>query len=84
MHSRLHGLCELYGPGLPRIMMLLHILQGLISQKLPKLSGHLSKHEVQPPMYAAQWILTVFTYNFPFYIGTLTTISRPVSIRGIA
>lgn len=61
-----HSLTGLFSPGLPRILVLEHQLEGLIKSRLPKLAAHFDRWNVAPSMYSAQWFLTIFTYNFPF------------------
>ena len=36
------------------------------SQRLPKMAMHLQSISMRPSMYASQWFMTVFSYNFPF------------------
>lgn len=59
---------QFYLPRFPRLMLGLHQLQGLMNVKLPRLATHLFSVGVHPTMYATQWLLTIFTYNFPFAI----------------
>ena len=46
-----------------------HVLQGLLNTRLPRLAAKLASNGIHPSMYAAQWILTLFTYSFPFPVG---------------
>lgn len=48
--------------------LLEHVLQGLINTRLPAVAAVLHRFGLHPTMFAAQWILTVFTYNFPFAV----------------
>jgi hypothetical protein len=61
-----HGLSQLYLPGLPMMQQLEHQLQALINRRLPRLAAHFHGLGVHPTMFSAQWLLTIFTYNFPF------------------
>jgi len=63
-----YQLHELYAPGLPKVAYLEHILQGLLNTRMPKLAAHFRALNVLTTMYAAQWFLTIFTYNFPFAV----------------
>jgi hypothetical protein len=63
-----HRLCELYAPGLPKVALLEHTLQGLVNTRLPSLAGVLHRWGLHPTMWAAQWFLTVYTYNMPFAV----------------
>ena len=60
-----HNLRVLYGPGLPRVAEIEGVLTRLSTSQLPKLSAHLNSLGLRPSMYAAQWILTLFTYSMP-------------------
>ena len=66
-------LCELYAPGLPKVGLLEHTLQGLMNTRLHKLAAHFHSFSLHPTMFSAQWFLTIFTYNFPFPVGTYPT-----------
>lgn len=63
-----HNLATLYAPGLPRVPVVEHTLQGLINVRLPRIAAALHDLNVHPTMFAAQWVLTLFTYNFPFHV----------------
>ena len=63
-----HRLADIFAPGLPLVNLLQYQLQGLVRQYLPKLAAHFDKHGIHPTMYAAQWMLTIFTYSFPFSV----------------
>lgn len=65
-----YRLCDLYAPGLPKVALLEHTLQGLLNTTMPQLAAHLNSFNVHPTMYAAPWFLTVFTYTMPFALGT--------------
>lgn len=69
MQDAPHRLCDLYAPGLPKVGLLEHTLQGLLNRTMPKLAAHMHGLGLHPTMYAAQWFLTIFTYNFPFAVG---------------
>jgi TBC1 domain family member 10 len=63
-----HSLAGLFAPGLPKVGCLEHCLQGLMNTRLSTLSSHLHKAGIQTSMFASQWIMTLFTYSFPFPI----------------
>lgn len=58
----------LYSPGFPLLQQYFYILDKLIKQRHSKLHKHLQYHGIQPPMYATQWFITLYSYNFPFEI----------------
>lgn len=66
LHGRRFALAQLYKPGLPHMGLRMHQLKGLLGAKLPKLAARLEAAYVQPPMYAAQWVMTALTYTLPF------------------
>jgi uncharacterized protein (DUF2164 family) len=47
------------------LQLRLYQFSSLLDQILPKLSNFLKLHEVNVPMYASQWFLTLFAYAFP-------------------
>lgn len=47
------------------LQLRLYQFSSLLDQILPELSDFLTIHEVNVPMYASQWFLTVFAYAFP-------------------
>lgn len=47
------------------LQLRLYQFASLLDQILPKLSNFLKMHEVNVPMYASQWFLTLFAYAFP-------------------
>jgi len=59
---------EQFKPGMPGAQLLLHQYEVLLMKHIPDLATHLNKENVVPSMYATQWFITVFTYNFPFDI----------------
>src|ERR1700730_12183090 len=58
----------LYSPGFPLLQQYFYILDQLIKQRHGKLYKHLNFHGIQGPMYATQWFITLYSYNFPFDI----------------
>jgi TBC1 domain family member 10 len=71
-----HRLAGTYLPGLPAIERMQHVLIALLNRLAPKLADHLRALGAHPLMYAAQWMLTVFTYTFPFPIGEVGKCER--------
>ena len=69
---------DIFSPGMPRVPILHHVLQGLIDLRMPALAKHLVELGVHPSMWATQWLLTLFSYSFPFPVGACAscTISR--------
>ncbi|KAI8076204.1 rab-GTPase-TBC domain-containing protein [Thamnidium elegans] len=47
------------------LQLRLYQFSNLLDQILPDLSDFLNLHEVNVPMYASQWFLTLFAYAFP-------------------
>lgn len=47
------------------LQLRLYQFSNLLDQILPDLSDFLKLHEVNVPMYASQWFLTLFAYAFP-------------------
>ncbi|KAI9276432.1 rab-GTPase-TBC domain-containing protein [Sporodiniella umbellata] len=47
------------------LQLRLYQFSSLLDQILPELSDFLHVHEVNVPMYASQWFLTLFAYAFP-------------------
>ncbi|KAI8360751.1 rab-GTPase-TBC domain-containing protein [Choanephora cucurbitarum] len=47
------------------LQLRLYQFANLLDQVLPDLSNFLKLHEVNVPMYASQWFLTLFAYAFP-------------------
>lgn len=47
------------------LQLRLYQFSSLLDQILPDLSDFLNMHEVNVPMYASQWFLTLFAYAFP-------------------
>lgn len=47
------------------LQLRLYQFSNLLDQILPNLSNFLKLHEVNVPMYASQWFLTLFAYAFP-------------------
>ncbi|ORE07460.1 TBC-domain-containing protein [Rhizopus microsporus var. microsporus] len=47
------------------LQLRLYQFSSLLDQILPDLSEFLTLHEVNVPMYASQWFLTLFAYAFP-------------------
>jgi hypothetical protein len=64
--TRYYGLRSLYLPQMTGLHIMLHQYTKLLELLLPKLAKHFAEHLVTPTMYASQWFLTIFAYNFPF------------------
>lgn len=61
---RLRGL---YESGLPLLQRMQHILTGLVHYRMPKLGACLDSLGIHPSMYAAQWAMTLFMYQWPYH-----------------
>jgi len=62
------NLSELYKPGMPGSQLLLYQFEHLLKHFVPDVASHLERENIVPSMYATQWFITVFAYNFPFDI----------------
>lgn len=54
-----------YLPDMKQFQLQLYQLSRLIKDTVPELYEHLDKNDVSPTLYAAPWILTVFSSQFP-------------------
>eukprot|EP00744_Colponema_vietnamica_P009768 GILI01013862.1.p1 GENE.GILI01013862.1~~GILI01013862.1.p1 ORF type:complete len:364 (-),score=76.76 GILI01013862.1:851-1942(-) len=61
-----YGMEGLFKPGLPLLEKYFFQFDELIKFFFPKLHQHLARQGIDHSMYASQWFITVFTYNFPF------------------
>lgn len=73
-NATLHNICRIMETYEMRTMFTLNMeglqlrlyqFSSLLDQILPELSDFLNLHEVNVPMYASQWFLTLFAYAFP-------------------
>lgn len=60
----------LYGVGMAGAQMVLHVADKLTRKMLPKLAKHFDKENVHISMFATQWLVTIYTSNFPFDLVT--------------
>jgi len=58
----------LFKPGLPSLDRYFSQLQRLLKADMPRLWEHLRKEHVDATMFASQWFMTIFTYNFSFEV----------------
>jgi hypothetical protein len=70
VQSPRHAMAGLYAPGLPRFGEVQHVFAVLAREHVPRLAAHLAALEIDHSMYATQWFITVFSYNFPFDVVT--------------
>lgn len=61
-----------YLPDMKQFQLQLYQLSRLIRDRLPELYKWLDANEVSPTLYAAPWILTVFSSQFP--LGFVTRV----------
>lgn len=61
-----HHMASMFRTGMTMVYEKQYTYQKLLESHLPRLAAHLKNAGVHPTMYTAQWIITVFTYNFPF------------------
>ena len=65
-HShRRYALRTLFTTQMTGLHLLLHQHTELVRLHLPNLYAHFQTHGITATMYASQWFLTLFTYNFP-------------------
>eukprot|EP00386_Alphamonas_edax_P007640 GDKI01025437.1.p1 GENE.GDKI01025437.1~~GDKI01025437.1.p1 ORF type:complete len:375 (+),score=88.82 GDKI01025437.1:128-1126(+) len=63
-----YEMAGLFRPGLPLLDKYFYQFQRLLQLHLPKLHDHLRNENLDATMYASQWLMTVFTYNFSFKV----------------
>ena len=61
---------RMWAPGLSRYKEALAVFSALVATHLPALAGHLAAEGVEHMMYASEWLMTLFTYSFPFATAT--------------
>ncbi|XP_011687771.1 PREDICTED: TBC1 domain family member 4 isoform X1 [Wasmannia auropunctata] len=66
------GLRKLYLPDMAALQLHLYQLSRLLHDRLPTIYNHFDKHEVSPTLYAAPWLLTLFSSQFP--LGFVTRV----------
>lgn len=66
------GLRKLYLPDMAALQLHLYQLSRLLHDRLPSIYNHFDKHEVSPTLYAAPWLLTLFSSQFP--LGFVTRV----------
>eukprot|EP00004_Rigifila_ramosa_P028180 TRINITY_DN9482_c0_g1_i1.p1 TRINITY_DN9482_c0_g1~~TRINITY_DN9482_c0_g1_i1.p1 ORF type:complete len:384 (-),score=67.92 TRINITY_DN9482_c0_g1_i1:58-1209(-) len=59
-------MAPLFKPGLPGLGVCVFQFDQLMREHLPRLSRHLENVGIVTTMYATNWFLTVFTYQYPF------------------
>ena len=70
LSSKKHTLADLYRPEMPKVGQAMFIFQKLLSHFFPRIFDHFEKEGMHPTMYASQWFVTIFSYNFPFEVVT--------------
>ncbi|ORC91046.1 rab6 GTPase activating protein, partial [Trypanosoma theileri] len=63
--SPLFRMRELFLPGFPLLQVFFAILHRLIERLLPSLHRHFLETGVEAVLFASQWFLTLYTYQFP-------------------
>ena len=58
-----------YMQGMPSVLESMCVFSELIRWHLPKVSAHFEGQGLPPAVYATQWFLTLFSYNFPMEVG---------------
>lgn len=72
------GLRKLYLPDMAALQLHLYQLSRLLHDRLPTIYNHFDKHEVSPTLYAAPWLLTLFSSQFP--LGFVTRVFGKIYI----
>lgn len=72
------GLRKLYLPDMAALQLYLYQLSRLLHDRLPAIYNHFDKHEVSPTLYAAPWLLTLFSSQFP--LGFVTRVFGKIYI----
>ncbi len=60
-----YAMRRLFMPGMPRFAPAMARLGQLLEQTVPEVARHLVRVGVEPAMFASQWFMTLFAYNFP-------------------
>ena len=60
-----YGMRLLFTPEMTGLHIAIYQHSHLLEQLVPVLSHHFNEHGIIPTMYASQWFLTIFSYNFP-------------------
>ncbi|KAJ3299035.1 hypothetical protein HK104_010050 [Borealophlyctis nickersoniae] len=63
--NRRYALRTLFTPQMTGLHFMLHCHTEIIRAFLPRLHSHFQDAGITATMYASQWFLTLFTYNFP-------------------
>jgi len=66
MNSKTFFLRGIFMEGLPTLNFNLFVLDRLVEEHYPCLSAHLVQIGARSSMYASQWFISLFSYNFPF------------------
>lgn len=69
MHSDKYALRNMFKEGLPTLNLYLVLLEKLIEDHCPLLSAHFKLIGVRSSMFASQWFISIFTYNFPVQVS---------------
>jgi hypothetical protein len=59
-------LADIFAPGLPLVHRRCFQIHALARRFLPAVFNRLDAYQLHPTMYAAQWVITIYTYTFPF------------------
>lgn len=70
-----------YLPDMTGLQIRLYQLSRLVFDRLPDLSEHFDQHDVSPTLYAAPWLLTMFSSQFP--LGFVTRVFDLVFLEGL-
>ncbi|KAI8053287.1 rab-GTPase-TBC domain-containing protein [Syncephalis plumigaleata] len=59
------NLRTMFTPTMSGLHLRLHQLTRLIEMHLPVIHAHFMEHAIPTPLFASQWFLTIFAYNYP-------------------
>lgn len=66
LNHEIYEMRNLFLDTMPLVQLRLYQIKVLIKRRLPKLSKHFESLGVSEGMYATHWIITLYSYNFPF------------------
>uniref|UniRef100_A0A7S2KF21 Rab-GAP TBC domain-containing protein n=1 Tax=Leptocylindrus danicus TaxID=163516 RepID=A0A7S2KF21_9STRA len=64
------NLRDLFSVGMAGAQQVLYVADKLTRKVLPKLAKHFDRENVHISMFATQWLVTIYTSNFPFDLVT--------------
>jgi len=65
LQHREYDMRQLFRPGMPKFRPVMQRFSKMLEQTVPRVYNHFSRLGVEPGMYASQWFMTLYAYNFP-------------------